>query len=115
MIGLSGHNCSCICEELTENVCVIFVEFWEDIIEEEEGSFSGVFLHIFPEQSDEREEENFIFPSREDIFGSAPCPIYLDWKTNLIKVRANRRSSHHEVSLGVVGEEIQKCFFGYFF
>jgi hypothetical protein len=30
-------------------------------------------------------------------------------------MRTHGCSSHHEVSLGVVGEEFQKCFFGYFF
>lgn len=40
MIGLSGHNCRCISEELAEDMCVIFIEFGEDIIEEEERFFS---------------------------------------------------------------------------
>ena len=48
MIWLSGHNCRCICEELTQYMCVIFIEFGEDIIEEEEWFFSRIFLHIFP-------------------------------------------------------------------
>lgn len=69
MIGLSGHNRRSICEELTEDMCVIFIKFGEDIIEQEEGFFSRIFFHIFPEESHEGEEENFIFSSREDIFG----------------------------------------------
>ena len=48
MIGLSGHNRRCIYEELAENMRVIFIEFGEDIIEEEEWFFSRIFLHIFP-------------------------------------------------------------------
>lgn len=69
MIGLSGHDCRRIREELAEDMCVIFIKFGEDIIEQEEGFFSGIFLHIFPQESDKGEEENFIFSSREDIFG----------------------------------------------
>jgi hypothetical protein len=72
MIGLSGHNRRSIREELAEDMCVIFIELWENIVEEEEWFFSGVFLHIFAEESDKSEEENLIFPSREDIFRRTP-------------------------------------------
>lgn len=64
MIGLSGHDGRCIREELAENMGVIFIELGEDIIKEEEWFFSGVFLHIFSEESDKCEEEDFIFSSR---------------------------------------------------
>jgi len=78
MIGLSGHDGRCICEELAENMCVIFVEFREYIIEEEEWFFSGILFYIFAQESDKGEQENLIFPTREDVLSSIPCSVYLD-------------------------------------
>lgn len=108
MVWLGSHDGRGICEELAENLDMISVEFWENVIEEKEWIFSWNFSHIFPKESDKSQKKNLILTTREDVFRRRPSVIYLDWKTDLIQMWANSGSSDDEITFCIFSEEFQE-------
>lgn len=108
MIGLSRHNSRRIVKELTKYVSMVFIELWEDIVEEEKWSLSRTFMDVFPQETDKSEEKNLVFATGEDIFCWLPFIVYLDRKTHLIQMWSDSRSSYYEVSLRILTEELEE-------
>jgi len=113
MIWLCRHNGCRILEKLTKNLCVVRIQFREDIVEEKEWFFPRNFLHIFPQETYKSEQQNLIFSPRENIFCEFPSMIDFYSEIDFIEMRSNSCSADDEITFCIVCEEFEKMFFCY--